>query len=194
MNRDREARGTVTLFFFLMIRRPPRSTLLPYTTLFRSEGLFMTSRDAKTFHRWGEAIIPPGVTQSKWYNRSNYIWWGLIETRSPIEGAPPELSLFCHEAYYRGAATQLRRYTYRLDGFVSARAPLTGGEVLTKPLVFSGSRLHVNFASSAAGGLQVEIQDAKGQPIDGFELENCPEIYGDTVNHIVAWKRQAGCH
>src|SRR5437879_13770700 len=26
------------LFFFLMIRRPPRSTLFPYTTLFRSEG------------------------------------------------------------------------------------------------------------------------------------------------------------
>src|SRR5574344_2665574 len=25
-------------FFFLMIRRPPRSTLFPYTTLFRSEG------------------------------------------------------------------------------------------------------------------------------------------------------------
>src|SRR3712207_9528882 len=26
----------VILFFFLMIRRPPRSTLFPYTTLFRS--------------------------------------------------------------------------------------------------------------------------------------------------------------
>src|SRR6266487_5100629 len=26
------------LFFFLMIRRPPRSTLFPYTTLFRSAG------------------------------------------------------------------------------------------------------------------------------------------------------------
>src|SRR5688572_31917550 len=26
------------LFFFLMIRRPPRSTLFPYTTLFRSSG------------------------------------------------------------------------------------------------------------------------------------------------------------
>src|SRR3712207_9473018 len=25
------------LFFFLMIRRPPRSTLFPYTTLFRSQ-------------------------------------------------------------------------------------------------------------------------------------------------------------
>src|SRR2546430_8433805 len=28
----------VYLFFFLMIRRPPRSTLFPYTTLFRSAG------------------------------------------------------------------------------------------------------------------------------------------------------------
>src|SRR5438094_2795629 len=30
---------TILIFFFLMIRRPPRSTLFPYTTLFRS--LFM---------------------------------------------------------------------------------------------------------------------------------------------------------
>src|SRR3712207_8214663 len=33
------------LFFFLMIRRPPRSTLFPYTTLFRSElAVEVTSR------------------------------------------------------------------------------------------------------------------------------------------------------
>src|SRR3712207_8841672 len=30
----------VNIFFFLMIRRPPRSTLFPYTTLFRSRGFF----------------------------------------------------------------------------------------------------------------------------------------------------------
>src|SRR2546422_3267350 len=29
-------RHLISLFFFLMIRRPPRSTLFPYTTLFRS--------------------------------------------------------------------------------------------------------------------------------------------------------------
>src|SRR3989475_10989074 len=29
------------LFFFLMIRRPPRSTLFPYTTLFRSTAIPM---------------------------------------------------------------------------------------------------------------------------------------------------------
>src|SRR5205085_10993352 len=28
--------ASLSLFFFLMIRRPPRSTLFPYTTLFRS--------------------------------------------------------------------------------------------------------------------------------------------------------------
>src|SRR3712207_7098628 len=33
-------------FFFLMIRRPPRSTLFPYTTLFRSRLRFVTDLDA----------------------------------------------------------------------------------------------------------------------------------------------------
>src|SRR5256885_12252797 len=33
------------IFFFLMIRRPPRSTLFPYTTLFRSYLLVMNNRD-----------------------------------------------------------------------------------------------------------------------------------------------------
>src|SRR2546429_10032477 len=31
-------RSCITISFFLMIRRPPRSTLFPYTTLFRSHG------------------------------------------------------------------------------------------------------------------------------------------------------------
>src|SRR2546427_9818891 len=29
----------LSIFFFLMIRRPPRSTLFPYTTLFRSDAV-----------------------------------------------------------------------------------------------------------------------------------------------------------
>src|ERR1039458_2703334 len=33
---ERSGKRANTLFFFLMIRRPPRSTLFPYTTLFRS--------------------------------------------------------------------------------------------------------------------------------------------------------------
>src|SRR6266404_9288023 len=41
----REFRDAVDyLLFFLMIRRPPRSTLFPYTTLFRSRPLGALSR------------------------------------------------------------------------------------------------------------------------------------------------------
>src|SRR5438477_6028943 len=35
----------MNLFFFLMIRRPPRSTLFPYTTLFRSMKALSTRND-----------------------------------------------------------------------------------------------------------------------------------------------------
>src|ERR1035438_10688512 len=36
--RPSSAHVSLSFFFFLMIRRPPRSTLFPYTTLFRSGG------------------------------------------------------------------------------------------------------------------------------------------------------------
>src|SRR5258708_27731819 len=37
-----------SFFFFLMIRRPPRSTLFPYTTLFRSRfGLFLKAPESR---------------------------------------------------------------------------------------------------------------------------------------------------
>ena len=39
----------VTFFFFLMIRRPPRSTLFPYTTLFRSNDLMRSEVEAGLF-------------------------------------------------------------------------------------------------------------------------------------------------
>src|SRR3712207_8283646 len=55
----RERQTTVALFcFFLMIRRPPRSTLFPYTTLFRSRGRLQPDVQLEPLgdHRAG---IPP---------------------------------------------------------------------------------------------------------------------------------------
>src|SRR5207249_5668789 len=48
-------RSSLCLFFFLMIRRPPRSTLFPYTTLFRSG-----KRSALFLTRSGLAGVDPG--------------------------------------------------------------------------------------------------------------------------------------
>src|SRR2546425_5784639 len=46
-----------------MIRRPPRSTLFPYTTLFRSEiaSLHLLSEDGGTLHLRGERGMSPGL-------------------------------------------------------------------------------------------------------------------------------------
>src|SRR3989449_3417892 len=43
---SRFSSGIFCLFFFLMIRRPPRSTLFPYTTLFRSDQVTVSRRAA----------------------------------------------------------------------------------------------------------------------------------------------------
>src|SRR2546425_4844141 len=43
------------LFFFLMIRRPPRSTLFPYTTLFRSV-IALVEEQFATFPRTWELV------------------------------------------------------------------------------------------------------------------------------------------
>src|SRR5438876_4606074 len=49
------------LFFFLMIRRPPRSTLFPYTTLFRSSSpLCCVPRSLRS---WG-CMKPPACSKS----------------------------------------------------------------------------------------------------------------------------------
>src|SRR5256886_6937978 len=52
--------GTVPilLFFFLMIRRPPRSTLFPYTTLFRSRAEIKTDRAIPSLSHWFESSVP----------------------------------------------------------------------------------------------------------------------------------------
>src|SRR6266705_5176896 len=53
---------TFPVFFFLMIRRPPRSTLFPYTTLFRSSpGRF--GRDWRI--DWSSAAIYPDLQQGE---------------------------------------------------------------------------------------------------------------------------------
>ena len=155
-----------------------------------TEGLFMSSRDGRTFHRWPEAFIRPGLNRDRWHNRSNYIWWGLVETASALPGAGKELSLYTNEGYYfESKAARTRRYTCRIDGFVSLHACLAGGEVLTKPLVFEGDQLAINFSTSAAGGVKVQIEHADGRPISGFTFADCPEIYGDAIEHAVEWRR-----
>jgi hypothetical protein len=154
-----------------------------------TEGLFMASRDGVRFKRWNEAFLRPGPErEGTWNYGQQYIAWHLVETKSALPGAANELSLYAGESYWTGTSSALRRYTLRLDGFVSVHAPRIAGSLLTRPVTFNGSVLSLNFASSAVGSIRVELQDAAGQPVPGFALADCPPIFGDTVDRPVAWK------
>ena len=60
--------------------------------------------------------------------------------------------------------------------------------MLTKPLTFTGKELEINYRTSAAGSVRVELQDAAGKPLPGYTLDDCPEIIGDEIERIVRWK------
>src|SRR2546430_7403764 len=52
----------MSFFFFLMIRRPPRSTLFPYTTLFRSMYAHPATRaNVKTLAERGWHFVGPDI-------------------------------------------------------------------------------------------------------------------------------------
>ena len=154
-----------------------------------TDGLFMSSRDGQTFKRWPEAFLRPGPQQERnWAYGDNYQCWGLLETPSDLVGSPFELSFFATENHWRDDFSVFRRYSIRLDGFVSVGAPLSGGELVTKPLVFTGRHLVLNFSTSAAGSLRVALQGGDGTRIEGYSPEDCHELIGDELGRVVAWQ------
>ena len=46
----------------------------------------------------------------------------------------------------------------------------------------------INFSTSSAGSIRLEIQDVEGKRLPGFELGNCPELFGDEIDRTVEWK------
>jgi len=154
-----------------------------------TEGLFMVSRDGLSFKRWDEAFMRPGIERTgTWASGQHYLSWPLVETASNLAGAPNELSLYASEGYWLGTGSAVRRHTLRVDGFVSVTAPMSGGELVTKPLRFEGRQLALNFSTSAAGGIRVEIQNLEGKPLPGFSREDCPRLFGDTTERVVTWR------
>lgn len=148
------------------------------------EPVFMSSRDGVTFHRYDTAIVPRDAPQDRQGNRSNYMVNGLIE----IPSEPGRMSVFATEAYYVGPDTRVRRFSYRTDGFVALHAGNTGGELITKPILFDGNELVINSTSADGGFAQVEIQHSDGTPVPGFSLSDCEKVTTDGIEQPVTWK------
>ncbi len=137
--------------------------------------LLMTTRAGSSHYDrlFKHAFIRPGLEPEQWKNRANYVALNVVPT------SPTEMSI-----YHRSGD----RYVLRTDGFVSVNAGYAAGELLTRPLVFAGDRLRVNFSTSAAGSLRVELQQPDGTPIHGFTRDDCIPLIGDEIDGQVHWK------
>ncbi len=160
---------------------PERKFIPDFVSTGISEGVFMTSRDGVHWdRRFLESFLPGGTDLHNWGDRSMTAGFGVVPT------GPGEISLYYKEHNLFPDA-RIRRGALRTDGFASVNAPYGGGEFVTRPLTFAGKELVMNYSTSVAGHVQVEVQDAEGRPIQGHTLADSPERYGDEVERVVEW-------
>lgn len=137
--------------------------------------MLMTSRRGVRFERtFMEAFIRPGLEPDRWASRANYAAPNVVPT------GPDEMSIYL--------APSGRRYVLRTDGFASVNAGYGGGEMLTKVLAFTGSELVLNYSTSAAGSIGVELQSPDGRALSGYSLADCLPIVGDEIEGAVCWR------
>lgn len=151
-----------------------------------SDGVLLTTRAGSTSYdrTFPEALVRPGIGAGHWVSRTNYPLTGVFP-------AGPEQMMFFVNRNYLQDAWHIERLLLRVDGFASVNAPHAGGSLLTRPLKLSGGTLQLNYSTSAAGGVRVEVLDLAGQPLPGYSLADCPEIIGDEIERTVAWKQGA---
>lgn len=160
---------------------PDRKKFPDYANPGVSDAIFMTSRDGLTWDRtFPGAWLRPGLDPRDWTQRSNMPSHGIVELD------PAEFSLYVSE-HYGWPDNRLRRVTVRRDGFASVHATAFGGEFTTRPLVFSGTNLILNYSTSAAGSIQMEIQDEAGKAIPGFSLADMKPLFGDELDAAAEW-------
>ena len=175
-------RAARTYLMFPMVLYLGRSyPTAPYPGL--SDVQFACSRDGIRWQRdFRHPFLSPGRNEENWVDRNPIMGAGILQT------APDELSMYYSELL-RSAACRFRRCTLRADGFVSVHGPYAGwGEFMTPPLLFEGRRLELNYSTSGGGSILVELQHDPGKPISGFALEDCVEIFGDSIEGPVCWQ------
>ncbi len=153
-----------------------------------SDAIFMTTRPAEGAAHAGfydrtflEGFIRGGIGAQNWVSRTNYPALNVVQT------GPAEMSVYVNQDYAQPTA-HLRRYSLRLDGFASLHSGYAGGHMITKPLVFTGRELSLNFSTSAAGGVKVGIEDDEGKAMPGFSIEDCQMQIGNELDRKVTWK------
>ncbi len=166
---------------FPMRFMPERNKIKDFPKVGVSDNVILSSRDGLHWDReFLEAWAKPGRNPRNWTERSHIVARGIIDT------SPEEFSFYSCE-HYEWDETHIRRLTIPRHRFASVGAGYNGGSFVTKPVVFEGERLVLNYATSAAGSVSLQLEDEVGQPINGFTFADCEVLYGDELDHAVVW-------
>ncbi|MBP1997004.1 hypothetical protein [Paenibacillus eucommiae] len=163
-------------------RRKQRMKSHPRIGLTITDCLFMSSRDGEKWKRWDEAFMTPDLEQEyNWVYGDCYPALGMIETENDLPYTPNELSMYTYDYHWSMMPAKLRRYTIRIDGFVSYNATYKPCKLVTKPFQFEGSKLSINFATSAAGFVKIKL-------IGKAKMLNSVELFGDSLDRTVIFE------
>jgi len=147
-----------------------------------SDSVLLSTRGGNSISRYfRESFLRPGLGLHHWVSRDNYPALNIVPTG---EG---EMSFYVNRHYGQPTA-HLQRFALRTDGLSSLHAGWRGGEMLTRPIVFDGRSLELNFATSAAGGVRVQVLQPDETAIPGLGLGDCTELIGDRLDRRVQWK------
>src|SRR5438034_10687722 len=119
-------------FLFLVMRRPPRSTLFPYTTLFRSHA----AAAALVGARWGVAGLRTVIADTQApLGRRYFAFLGIAE-RHP-DAAWPLFERYlvtpgAHHAFVAAAVEATRYYSGRADVLISLFERIRGDQLLRR--------------------------------------------------------------
>ncbi len=164
-------------------RRKERMKINPRLGLAMNDCMFMSSRDGVNFHRFRKAFLTPGIeTDTNWVYPNCYVSHGLVRT------SPDAYSLYVNNEQWSFGKARLVRYESRIDGFACMESEEEEAVIVTKPLVYTGDSLRINFATSAFGYLYADLLDESGNVIPGTESV---EMFGDNTNARVCFAEKS---
>ena len=133
-----------------------------------SDVVMMSSRDGLNFDRsFLEGFVRPGLDKENWHERGVYMERGILHT------SPTEMSLYGME-HSKHSSVHIERYALRTDGFVSINAGYSGGELITRPLTFTGGELEAQLLDVCRRIGQGRAPGPRGTPTAGLRAGRLP--------------------
>ena len=163
------------------IKRNATERVEPRTGRVSTDCIFMCSRDGKNWHRYNEAFLTPGYEDAhNWIYGDCYLAYGMIDSGREY------FSLYTIDRHFSfGWPRPLSRYEIRKDGFACCMAGGDETNLVTKPLIYDGGELRLNFATSAYGYIYVSVLDEDGSALSGGESV---EVFGDNIDRRVFFR------